>query len=63
MAEQARARIVPNIVRSQYSQQPNMLDGFNLIIKDGRKLHFSSREAAIQYADDHNFKLVYTSRK
>ena len=55
-----RARIVPKIVQSQYSQTPTLLDGFNLIIEGSITLHFPARGAAEAYASAHNITLAYS---
>jgi len=57
-----RARIKPRVVKSQYSREASLLDGYNLVVEGGATTHFKTREAAAQYAASKGYKLVYSGR-
>ena len=52
-----RARVKANYARSQYSSKPNMVDGYILTMEGGETKKFSTRETAIQYAQEHGYKV------
>ena len=56
-----QARIKPHFSKSQYSNS-TMLDGYDLVVEGGKTLHFTTREAAKQYAASKGYKLVYSGK-